>query len=158
MNIRNKQNIRASILDRLVDEEPDVSHEPAQARLFDIRQVKAMVTRDLENLLNSRRQILKIPTLYKEVHNSVFMYGLEDFTSKNPKSLSVRQFLRGDIEKTISRFEPRLKNVSIRIEDSEDGRNLRFKINGLLITDAETEPVSFDTYFDTNRGQYVIEK
>jgi type VI secretion system protein ImpF len=99
MHIRNKQNIRASILDRLMDEEPDVSHEPAQARLFDIRQVKAMVTRDLENLLNSRRQILKIPALYKELHNSVFMYGLEDFTSKNPKSLSVRQFLRGDIEK-----------------------------------------------------------
>ena len=152
-------NIRTSILDRLVDMEPGVSREPVLNRLFDISRIKAMVVRDLENLLNTRRQILPVPASYKEVNNSVFMYGIGDFTSENPRSPSVRRQLRQDIEKTISRFEPRLKNVTVRLEeDIEAGRNIRFRISGTLVVESETEPVTFDTYFDTNRGEYVIQK
>ena len=152
-------NIRASILDRLVDMEPEVSREPVQNRLFDISRIKAMVVRDLENLLNTRRQILPVPASYKEVNNSVFMYGIGDFTSENPRSPSVRRQLRQDIEKTISRFEPRLKNVTVRLEeDIGAGRNIRFRISGMLVVESETEPVTFDTYFDTNRGEYIIQK
>jgi type VI secretion system protein ImpF len=157
--MKDRQNSRATILDRLVDLEPGVSKEPVQHRLYDIRQVKAMVVRDLENLLNTRRHILMVPASYKEVNNSVFMYGLGDFTSENPKSSPVRRQLRQDVERAISRFEPRLKNVTVRLEeDKERGHNLRFKISGLLVVEPETEPVSFDTYFDTNRGEYVIEQ
>jgi type VI secretion system protein ImpF len=157
--MRHRQNSRASILDRLVDMEPGVSREPVQHRLYDITRIKAMVVRDLENLLNTRRQILPVLASYREVNNSVFMYGIGDFTSENPRSPSVRRRLRQDIEKTISRFEPRLKNVTVRLEeDLEAGRNLRFRISGLLVVEPETEPVTFDTYFDTNRGEYVIQK
>ncbi len=152
-----KQNSRATILDRLVDMEPRVSREPVQRLLYDIRQVKAMVIRDLEHLLNTRRQILYISASYKELNNSVFMYGLGDFTSENPKSAHVRRTLRQEIERAIATFEPRLKNVSVHIEeDPEKGRNLRFRISGLLVVEPETEPVSFDTIFDTNKGEYVI--
>ena len=150
-------NIRASILDRLVDTEPGVSREPVQNRLLDISRIKSMVVRDLENLLNTRRQILWVPVSYREINHSVFMYGIGDFTSENPRSPSVRRRLRQDIEQTISMFEPRLKNLSVRLEeDIEGGRNLRFRINGMLVVESETEPVTFDTYFDTNRGEYVI--
>lgn len=157
--MRHRQNSRASILDRLVDMEPGVSREPVQYRLYDITRIKAMVVRDLENLLNTRRNILPVPASYREINNSVFMYGIGDFTSENPRSPSVRRRLRQDIEKTISKFEPRLKNVTVRLEeDLEAGRNLRFRISGLLVVEPEIEPVSFDTYFDTNRGEYVIHK
>jgi len=157
--MQDRQNSRGSILDRLLDDEPGVTQEPALNRLFNIRQVKAMVVRDLENLLNARRQISPVAASYKEVNSSVFMYGLGDFTSENPKSPSVRRQLRQDIEKTISRFEPRLKNLNVRLEeDIEKGRNLIFRISGLLVVEPETEPVSFDTYFDSNRGEYVIQK
>lgn len=153
------QIIRASILDRLVDREPGVSHEPVQLRFFSLGQIKASVARDLENLLNTKRHILVPPTAYKEVHNSVFVYGLRDFTSLNPKALSVRQELRQDIERTIAKFEPRLKNVLVRLESrSQNERNLRFRISGLLVAEPFAEPVTFDTYFDVNRGEYVISK
>jgi type VI secretion system protein ImpF len=155
----NQQTLQASILDRLVDHEPKISHEPVQYRLLSIAQIKASVIRDLENLLNTRRQILPLPAQYREVNNSVFVYGLRDFTSKSPKNVAVRQQLRQDIEKAISRFEPRLKNVTVHIEVlSEKERNLRFRINGLLVVEPVAEPVSFDTYFDVNRGQYIISK
>lgn len=153
------QDTQASILDRLVDYEPGVSHEPVQYRLLSIGQIKASVIRDLENLLNTRRQILTPPVAYREVNNSLFVYGLRDFTAQSPKSVSVRQQLRQDVEKTISRFEPRLKNVTVHLETpTKKERNLRFRISGLLVVEPVAEPVSFDTYFDINRGQYVISR
>lgn len=153
----NKINVKASVLDRLVDYEPATSHESVQHRVLNIKQIKALVIRDLENLLNARRQIRHVPALYRQVHNSVFMYGLDDFTAENPKNPSVRRKLRQDVERAIAKFEPRLKNVTVRIEDDiEKGRNLKFRINGVLVVEPEIEPVTLDTYFDTNRGVYVI--
>jgi len=47
--------------------------------------------------------------------------------------------------------------VTVHLEEGLDaGRNIRFRINGLLVVETETEPVSLDTIFDINRGQYVI--
>jgi len=155
----NRQNIQASILDRLIDLEPGVSREPVQYRLLTIGRAKASVVRDLENLLNTKRSVLAPPAAYREVNNSVFVYGLQDFTSQNPRSPMVRQQLRQQIERIISRFEPRLKNVKVNLEmAAQNERNLRFRITALLVVDPVTEPVTFDTYFDVSRGDYVISR
>ena len=123
-------NIQASILDRLIDSDPEVKHEPVQYRLLTLGQIKAAVIRDLENLLNTKRNILIPPGSHKEVNNSLFVYGLKDFTSLDARSSSVRQQLRQDIEKNIVRFEPRLKNVTLHFEAGISGeRNLRFRIS-----------------------------
>jgi len=155
----NQQNIQASILDRLIDLEPGVSREPVQYRLLTIGRAKASVARDLENLLNTKRSVWAPPAAYREVNNSVFVYGLQDFTSQNPRSPMVRQQLRQQIERIISRFEPRLKNVKVNLEMAgQNERNLRFRITALLVADPVTEPVTFDTYFDVSRGEYVISR
>ena len=155
----NQQNIQASILDRLIDMEPQVSREPVQQRLLNFNQIKAAVLRDLENLLNTKSQILPVPQTLRHVNESVFVYGLPDFTAHNPKSPSTRQQLRQDVQRVITRFEPRLQNVTVRIEaPTQDERNIRLKINGLLVVDPVTEPVTFDTYFDLNKGEYRIPK
>jgi len=154
-----QQNLQASILDRLIDLEPVVSHEPVQHRFLSLSQAKASVVRDLENLLNTKRSILAPSGEYKEVNSSLFVYGLQDFTTQNPKSAMVRQQLRQQIEKVISRFEPRLRNVKVSLESStKSERNLRFRINALLFVDPVAEPVTFDSYFDVNRGEYLIAK
>ena len=156
---RNQENVQASLLDRLLDYEPGLSRESAQYRLTGIGQIKASVIRDLENLLNTKRSVLAPPAAYREVNNSVFVYGLQDFTSQNPRSPMVRQQLRQQIERIISRFEPRLKNVKVNLEmAAQNERNLRFRITALLVADPVTEPVTFDTYFDVSRGEYVISR
>ena len=153
------QNLRASILDRLIDHEPGISREPVPYCLVSIGQIKASVVRDLENLLNTRRQILILPVEYSQVNGSLFVYGLQDFTSKNPGSPFVKQQLRQDIEKTISQFEPRLKNVSVHLETTaQNKRTLRFRIKGMLVVEPVAEPVTFDTYFDANKGEYIISR
>ena len=154
-----QENIQASILDRLIDLEPQLSRESAQYRLLNFSQIKAAVSRDLENLLNTKSQIMPVPAAYKEVNDSVFVYGLSDFTSHNPKSPSVRQVLRQNIEKTIVKFEPRLRNVTVQIEAPNDEvRTIRLRITALLVLDPVAEPVTFDTYFDINKGEYTIRR
>ena len=156
--IEKNLNAQASILDRLLDHDPRAASEPVRDRLS-VRQIKAAVIRDLENLLNTRRQILVPSPEYHEVHSSLYMYGLQDFTMKNPGSPMVKQKLRQVIERTIARFEPRLKNVNVLIEASgQNARDLRFRITAMLVMDPITEPVIFDTYFDVSRGEYKINK
>jgi len=154
----NQGNIRATLLDRLIDQDTEVTFEPVQYRLLDMRQIKAFVIRDLENLLNTRRTIYPPPAEFTELNRSVLVYGLKDFTSQSTKSTILRKTLRQDIERTIARFEPRLKNVKIHLDADQSGNSLRFRINALLVIEPETEPVQFDTVFDINRSEYVITK
>ncbi len=150
------ENIIPSILDRLIDNDPDLSQEAAQDRYMDIRQIKAQVVRDLENLLNTRRHIFDPPEGFREVAESLFTYGVSDFTSQNPGNISVKKSIRQDIEKVIARFEPRLRNVSVVVEGDSRINSLRFRINAMLVVEPESEPVSFDTFFDVNRGEYTV--
>ncbi|MFA7061691.1 MAG: type VI secretion system baseplate subunit TssE [Pedobacter sp.] len=151
--------LRPSLLDRLIDREPGVSHEPVQSGYTTIKQIRESVIRDLENLLNTRRCIFDAPESCVHVNASVFTYGLKDFMSYNPRSPSVRLQIRQEIERTIALFEPRLRNVSVRIDGAETiNRSLRFRISALLVIDPVTEPITFDTYLDINRGEFVIAK
>lgn len=154
----NEQNIQASLLDRLVDHEPGTTREPVQYRLTNFGQVKASVIRDLENLLNTKNFASLLSPAYRELDNSLLVYGLPDFTSNDPKSMSMRHLLRQAVEKAITRFEPRLRNVTVVPIDppATEKRTLRIKITGLLIVDPVAEPVIFDTYLDVNRGEYLI--
>jgi type VI secretion system protein ImpF len=157
--MRDQPDIQLSILDRLIDTEPDVSHEPVQRRFATVNQVREAVIRDLENLLNSRRSIHEVPESFIQVSASLFTYGVRDFISQSPRSPSVRLQIRQEIERIILQFEPRLKNVSIRLDTSAgNDRNLRFRITALLVVGSVTAPVTFDTCFDINRGDYFIPK
>ena len=151
------RNVQASILDRLIDEDPGNSSEPVTFSHKGKRQAVASVGRDLENLLNTRRHIHPPPKALKEVGNSLFVYGLPDFTNKNPATVSAQAQLRLEMEKTISRFEPRLKNISVQVDTPAGSfRDIRFRISGLLVLESLTEPVIFDTSYDSNRGKYKI--
>lgn len=156
---QNDRNIQASLLDRLVDVEPGLSREPVQYRLLTEAQIRVLVIRDLERLLNTRREVSPVPDGFKNLQESVFTYGLKDFTSLNPQSISVRRRMCRDIEDAIARFEPRLRQVSVQLDKPGSGkRDLHFRISGLLVVEPMQEPVTFDTYFDVNRGEYVINR
>ena len=150
-------NAQASLLDRLIDEAPANSRESVQYRLLNVSQVKAFVIRDLENLLNSRRSITALPAAFHHLHNSVATYGLKDFTAENTGSQRVKQTILKDVERTIERFEPRLRNVKVMVETGrQKERHLHFRISALLVVDPIREPVTFDTYFDAVHKEYVV--
>lgn len=157
--MREQQNIQTSILDRLIDNEPDLSHEPVQRRFATVNQVRESVIRDLENLLNTRKSIRPVSDAAEQVRGSLYAYGVRDFISQNPKSGAVRQQIRQEIERIMTLFEPRLKNVAVRLDSTAGNeRALRFRITALLFVDPVTAPITFDTCFDINSGSYFIAK
>lgn len=151
--------MKFSLLDRLIDLEPSNSNEPVQLRNMNYTRARGALGRDLENLLNTKCFTSAIPEACRLLRRSVYLYGLPDFTSKNPASPAVRSELRLEIERAIRLFEPRMVNVSVRVEESEEReRRLRFRITALLLLEKGAEPISFDTYFDINRGEYLVAK
>lgn len=151
--------MQETILDRLIDTEPDKSDEPVQKRSMSYSQLRGSIERDLENLLNTRCFPEEIPASSREIRKSLLLYGLPDFTSRNPSTPSVRTELRQEIERAITLFEPRLRNVTVRVESPVRGeQRFMFKISALLHLDDGDESVNFDTYFDSNRGEYNISK
>ena len=153
-------NIVPSVLDRLLDNEPQVSKEPASSRTQDLRALQAAVGRDLEALLNSRREALEeLPNDFVELNRSLLIYGLPDLTSLSLLNQADRNRVRRSVEEAIAVFEPRLTRVRVALEaPREHDRGLRFRVDALLRVDPTPEPVSFDAVLQLTTQQYVIQQ
>lgn len=146
-----------SVLDRVIDLEPQRSHEPPSARRDSLRQLKQAVVRDLEWLLNTRRCIEDVPPELHEVTHSMFTYGLPDLSSADLRSEEDRQRIRRVLEANIKMFEPRLASVVVTpgpLRDTDHA--LRFRIDALLKVEPAPEPITFDTMLQVHNGQYLV--
>jgi type VI secretion system protein ImpF len=147
-----------SILDRLLDDTPDVSHEPLPDRFQNLRLMKRAVTRDLEALLNTRQEIWQeLPPEFSEVRRSLLTYGLPDFTTLsllNPQDCNrIRRF----VEQAIALFEPRLSRVRVTLEPPRQQEStLRFHIEAFLRVEPAPEPVNFDALLQLHTQEYVV--
>jgi type VI secretion system protein ImpF len=152
--------VTLSILDRLTDFEPRDSQEPRPTRAQSVRRLKEGLCRDLEWLLNSRRIAEAVEDKFKELPNSVFWYGLPDFSSYSLASQKDQSRLLRVLQSAVKAFEPRLVNVRISsIEAATYGsRTLRFRIEGLLMMDPAPEHVSFDTALELTSGEYKVKR
>ncbi len=153
----NEIRVTTSVLDRLIDFEPEITREPIASRSKSLRQLKQSVRRDLEWLLNTRQVAGGVPSELKEVNNSVASYGLPDFTHLTIDSGDHQKFIKREIEETIRRFEPRLESVVVSIEPVRSTeRLLRFRIDARLKVDPAPEPITFDTVLQLGSGEYSV--
>jgi type VI secretion system protein ImpF len=154
----NEIRITPSVLDRLIDEEPGVSHEAISTRQRSLRQLKQAVKRDLEWLLNTRQVVDGIPEGLSETCRSLAAFGLPDFTSVSAKSPAERNRVRRTLEAAISTFEPRLQDVTVTVEPMRaNERTLRFRVDARLKVEPAPEPITFDTVLQLGSGQYVVQ-
>jgi type VI secretion system protein ImpF len=153
-----EQIVTQSVLERLIDREPESPTDSPKSYAQSVRQLKASLRRDLEWLLNTRRNPEAADQRMPELARSVFNYGLPDITSLSHESISDRQRLLQIVESTIATFEPRLTRVKVTPLDSGRGaiHVLRFQIEGMLIMDPEPEHISFDTVLQLSSGQYQV--
>ena len=152
----NEIRVRPSVLDRLIDYEPEYSREAAASRVKNLRILKQSVRRDMEWLLNTRATV-GIPPELKEVQSSVAVYGLPDISTFSGRSVADRMKLRRAVEQAIEAFEPRLEGVTVTV-DPEPGPSLalKFRIDGRLRVDPAPEPVSFDTLLQIGSGEFRV--
>jgi type VI secretion system protein ImpF len=152
-------NIIPSILDRLLDDEPQIPRELLPNRFQDLRQLKKGVTRDLEALLNTRQEVLgELPDEFTELSRSLATYGLPDFSSFSLLSQHDRNRIRRALEQAIATFEPRLERVRVALEPPrEHDHTLRFRVEAWLRVEPAPEPVTFDTILRLNTQEYVVQ-
>lgn len=154
----NEVRITLSVLDRLVDYEPEITREAAASRTNTLRQLKQALKRDLEWLLNTRQTAEELPPDMKEINRSLAAYGLPDFSNASVKSPADRTRICRALENVINIFEPRLTEVAVVLEpERENERALHFRIDGQLDLEPAPEPVTFDTVLQLSSGQYAVE-
>ena len=153
-------NLLPSLLDRLLDDRPGVSSEPVASRAQNVRTLKRSLARDIEALLNTRREALDpLPEDFVELQRSLLIYGLPDFTSFNLIGTDDRARIRRSLEDAITTFEPRLDRVRVSLDPPrEHERALRFRVDALLRLDPAPEPVMFDMVLRLNTQEYVVQR
>lgn len=147
MKINYSNRINASLLDKLIDDDPQENRFDENYKGINLVQLRKNVRRDIENLLNAKVPWNTWPNCYSELDRSLVNYGLQDFSSMAVGSLEGRQLLCQKVKETILRFEPRFIEVNVETVDNEQSidRILKLRINALLYADPDPEYISFDS-------------
>lgn len=154
---KNASPFNRMLLDEAYAEELEKMRKPAPPSLS-LRELRASVARDIETLLNTRRELLfDVPPEMEEVKKSILMFGLPDFTSYSLLNPQDRKTLRRAVEETLATFEPRLKSVRVTLETRDQyDMTLRFRIDALLRTDPVPEPIMLNASLSVVNSQYTV--
>ena len=161
-SIPNEIQLLPSLLDRLLDDHPEESREPAWREVQVVRVLKTSLCRDLQNLLNAHRLLATIPEVYSELKTSLLNYGLPDLQSMEVREDHDLGLLCRLIEESIQAFEPRLQGVRVRPVIDAEGkkpidRRVRFEIEAVLVVEPLREPVLFSSSLDMASGEFAVE-
>jgi type VI secretion system protein ImpF len=164
------QGLKPSVLDRLTDAD---SAGTAGRRGYGVRQMEEAVRRDLEDLLNTRRPPDRDADGQpyfgglEEVPRSIANYGLRDLARPDALNDALRAELARHIEEVITAFEPRLRDVRVRVRNTDEVKQARkndfkqtalyFHIEGRL--DLDPAPaVAFETVLELTKGHHQVLK
>lgn len=159
---RNEQGrpVQVGILDRLIDDEPGTRVEAPLSREKSLSLFRMAVKRDLEWLLNTIRIADEPPDAYTELQDSLWMYGFPDINSVSLQNVQDEQRLLRNLERTIERFEPRLKRVRVTSYDriTKTRQTIAFHVEAMLMIDPLPERISFDTLLEVAKGSYRVKE
>lgn len=139
-----EKRLLAPVLDRLLESSRNMDmHQPHQV----LRQLREGVRRDLEYLFNTRFCCVSAPESHKNLEDSNINYGLPDLSTVNLSSIDSRKRFCRDIEKTILRFEPRIRSVKVTTQDKIDVEDpsIRFRVEAVLHINPAAEVIVFDS-------------
>jgi len=153
-------NVQFSFFDRLVRRRHDLSHKDNADCLNDgLRLLQKNLMNDLVWLLNTRQLDWKrrseIPSGLKEVHESLFFYGLPDFSEEEDPA---------EIEKlitqTIRQFEPRLKVSVHHLPDKESkiSSSMSFRITARIELNPVPVQFIYEPVVEVENGHCRIRK
>jgi type VI secretion system protein ImpF len=149
---------RASLLDRLLDWEPEQAVDRPVSPAQSLAALRRSVQRDLEALLNTRRRWRSWPAHLDHLAVSSVGYGIPDFASGVLNDPVQRNRLCQEIETAIRRYEPRFAHLRVMTIDNSNPLEprLRLRIEALLRAEAADEPVAFETVIDTAAATVTV--
>lgn len=142
------------LMDRLVD----VPLPEDGGRRVSVQDMRTSVSRDLENLLNTRSEGARvISDSFKECRASSLTYGILDFSSYSLLSPHDRDRIRRSLEQAISLHEARLTRIRVTLEPQRElDRALRFRVDALMELGPDNEKVQFDAVLQLNTQTYLV--
>ncbi|MEM7742252.1 MAG: type VI secretion system baseplate subunit TssE [Pseudomonadota bacterium] len=156
------ERLQPSLLDRLMDDEPDKETEAGSKRIIDVRRLREIIVRDLAWLLNTSN--IDTDHALRDSPNtatSTLNFGIGDVSGTHAtidRAEQIRQSIRSAIETFEPRILPHTLNVDMRQEKVGSGAMISFEIRGELWA----EPVPIDLYLktalDVTTGEVTISR
>ena len=158
-----RERLQPSLLDRLVDNEPDRKQEAPDMQSITLSKLREVVKRDLAWLLNTchlaaTEDLSECP----EVARSVLNFGVPDLTGVSLNSIDVGALERM-VRQAIVDFEPRIMRDTVRVQafiaaDQMNRNALTFQIEGDLWAEPAPVPIVLQSNFDLESGVVVVQE
>lgn len=131
------EKLQPSLLDRLIDDNPEQLNESRDKRIMNISKLRDCVIRDISHLLNAHH--LEGNTDiddFSEIQSSVLNYGVSGLTGFSMHNIDVNSAERS-IRQAIINFEPRILKNTLKVSmtrDTEKSSNhaIVFRIEGQI--------------------------
>jgi type VI secretion system lysozyme-like protein len=153
MAVNDTTDLVPSILDRLAPQDENRG-EIGSRPLEDT--IEASIVRDLEMLLNTRREEFLVPPEFEQTATSIVNFGVPDLAKcgslrSGPEQAKLCRW----IEEAIRTFEPRLCNVAVRVIDRENVTPvLRFRVEAKA--EFAARRVAFELGLKRDSGQLAV--
>jgi type VI secretion system lysozyme-like protein len=152
MPIDDKTELVPTILDRLAP------MDKGRGELGSRRDVtvEESIARDLEVLLNTRREEFLVPPEFEQTATSIVNFGIPDPAKCGSLRFGPEQAkLCRWIEEAIRNFEPRLRNVAVRVVDRDNvAPILRFRVEAKA--EYTSEKLAFELGLKRDSGQLAV--
>jgi type VI secretion system protein ImpF len=158
-----QERLQPSLLDRLIDDEPDSTVEPNEKRTLTKLALRQAVLRDLGWLLNATGYAPALDDKqYPNVVRSVLNFGLPTMSGQFASSVE-RATMEQALRQTILNFEPRILPNTLEVEVVMEGyamdshNRVGLMIRGMLW--AQPVPLEFlmRSKIDLEEGRFVME-
>lgn len=126
-----------SLLDLLIDDEPQSSAERPLSESLREQAVREGVERDISHLLNTRHWLGTWPPELELLKFSLLNYGMPDMSGAAIDAKPVQTVLGQTVRMVLEVYEPRLNNIKVTIATGYGERSARMLVNGELRGAAE---------------------
>jgi len=150
MSLARASQLRMSLLDRLIDDAPDLSIDPPRSRSQELRAVRESFRRDIEAILNTRRRCRSPPAALRALRRALPNFGVADLVGMSLATHQQRVELVRSLEETIRMLEPRFRSVALSLVAGRDplDRALRIRIEAVTQLQQSNEPIVLETTLD----------
>lgn len=131
------EKLQPSLLDRLIDDNPEQLNESRDKRIMNISKLRDCVIRDISHLLNAHHMEGNADIdNFSEIQSSVLNYGVSGLTGFSMHNIDVNNAERS-IRQAIINFEPRILKNTLKVSmtrDTEKSSNhaIVFRIEGQI--------------------------
>jgi type VI secretion system protein ImpF len=141
-----------SILDRLTDPE---SRGTAARAGYSMDQMARAVQDDLQYLLNTRSDDSASLQRYRLLA-PILGYGLPDLATLSRLGETNPDGICRILEERILKYEPRLKEVHVKLKEAEAGNPLKLQLHLRAVMAVDPAPeLTFDTTLDLGSGHFT---